>query len=136
MDAVSLDFEDQCFDCVVTQFVISLVETPERVLSECARALRPGVEIILVNHFDSKIGFAASFERWASHYTRPVGLRPEFQLARLQAWAQNRHDITLMDRLKVAPLGPFTLVRFRRTTLPGMAPIYFGKTDVTSKLVA
>ena len=42
MDAHELAFEDASFDCVVAQFVITLVANPERVLSECARVLRPG----------------------------------------------------------------------------------------------
>jgi phosphatidylethanolamine/phosphatidyl-N-methylethanolamine N-methyltransferase len=119
MDAANLDFEDQSFDCVVAQFVITLVENPERVLSECARVLRPGGEIILVNHFYSETGLAARIERWASHYARPLGLRPEFPLLRLLAWAQDREDIDLIDYCEVAPLNAFTLVRFGRITLAG-----------------
>ena len=40
MDAHQLAYADASFDCVVGQFVITLVEDPERVLSECARVLR------------------------------------------------------------------------------------------------
>ena len=119
MDAADLDFEDQSFDCVVAQFVITLVENPERVLSECARVLRPGGEIILVNHFYSETGLAARIERWASQYARPLGLRPEFPLLRLLGWAQDREDIDLIDYCEVAPLNAFTLVRFGRITLAG-----------------
>jgi ubiquinone/menaquinone biosynthesis C-methylase UbiE len=39
MDAAALDFPDASFDCVVAQFVITLVNDPERVLDECARVL-------------------------------------------------------------------------------------------------
>src|SRR6266851_4618525 len=39
MDAHNLRFEDASFDCVVGQFVITLVQDPERVLSECARVV-------------------------------------------------------------------------------------------------
>jgi phosphatidylethanolamine/phosphatidyl-N-methylethanolamine N-methyltransferase len=41
MDAHELTYEDTSFDCVVGQFVITLVEDPERVLTECARVVRP-----------------------------------------------------------------------------------------------
>jgi SAM-dependent methyltransferase len=37
MDAHELAYDDASFDCVVGQFVITLVEDPERVLTECAR---------------------------------------------------------------------------------------------------
>lgn len=112
MDAANLSFVDQYFDCVVGQFVITLVDNPERVLSECARVLKPGGQIILVNHFYSETGVAAAIERWASHYARPLGLRPEFPLARLLAWAEKRGDIRLIDHYKVPPFGAFMLVRF------------------------
>jgi len=117
MDAANLRFDDQYFDCVVGQFVITLVDDPERVLAECARVLKPGGQIILVNHLYSETGVAAAIERWASHYTRPLGLRPEFPLARLQAWAENHKDIRLLDYYKVPPLGAFTLVRFGRISV-------------------
>ena len=41
MDAHALAYADASFDCVVGQFVITLVANPERVLSECARVVRP-----------------------------------------------------------------------------------------------
>lgn len=50
MDAHAMDFADSTFDCVVAQFVITLVENPEQVLSECHRVVKPGGRIILVNH--------------------------------------------------------------------------------------
>jgi ubiquinone/menaquinone biosynthesis C-methylase UbiE len=48
MDAHDLSYPDASFDCVVAQFVITLVEDPERVLSECARVLRTGGSIIFI----------------------------------------------------------------------------------------
>jgi SAM-dependent methyltransferase len=42
MDAANLSFADQCFDCVVGQFVITLVDNPERVLSECRAGAKAG----------------------------------------------------------------------------------------------
>src|SRR5262249_53072514 len=97
MDAADLGFEDQYFDCVVGQFVITLVDDPERVLAECARVLKPGGQIILVNHLYSETGIAAAIERWASRYARPLGLRPEFPLARLQAWAEKHKQMRLLN---------------------------------------
>ena len=85
MDAHAMDFADATFDCVVAQFVITLVENPEQVLSECHRVVKPGGRIILVNHLYSETGLAAAAERWAAVKTRAMGLRPEFPFARLQA---------------------------------------------------
>ena len=99
MDAHRLHYDDASFDCVVGQFVITLVANPERVLSECARVVRPGGQIILVNHLYSERG---------------LGLRPEFPFARLAAWAQMHGGAGLVERRKVPPFGVYTLVRFRR----------------------
>jgi phosphatidylethanolamine/phosphatidyl-N-methylethanolamine N-methyltransferase len=114
MDAHQLSFADATFDCVVAQFVITLVADPERVLSECYRVVKPGGRIILVNHLYSETGVAAAVERWAAQRTRAIGLRPEFPFARLQAWAEANHDAVLVERRKVAPFGIYTLVCFER----------------------
>jgi phosphatidylethanolamine/phosphatidyl-N-methylethanolamine N-methyltransferase len=115
MDAHDLTFSDASFDCVVGQFVITLVEDPERVLSECARVLKPGGQIVLVNHLYSERGLAAAIERMLAQKARAVGLRPEFPFARLAAWAQTYGGAELIERRKVPPFGVYTLVRFRRS---------------------
>ncbi len=114
MDAHALDFPDEAFDCVVAQFVITLVADPERVLSECARVVKPGGEIILVNHFYSEKGILAAIERWSARYVQPAGLRPNFPFARLVEWAGAHGEIRLVERTVIEPLRFFTLARFRR----------------------
>jgi phosphatidylethanolamine/phosphatidyl-N-methylethanolamine N-methyltransferase len=114
MDAHRMTFADATFDCVVAQFVITLVADPEQVLCECHRVVKPGGRIILVNHLYSETGVAAAVERWAAGPTRALGLRPEFPFARLQAWAQAKRDANLMERRKVAPFGLYTLFCFER----------------------
>lgn len=107
MDAHELAFDDNSFDCVVAQFVITLVANPEQVLSECCRVLRPGGQIILVNHLYSEKGVAAAVERWAARHARKFGLRPEFPFARLEAWARDNGGATITTRRRVSF---FTLV--------------------------
>lgn len=130
MDAHLLGFEDRFFDCVVAQFVITLVERPEEVLSECARVVRPGGEIILVNHFYSERGLTARIERMAAARLRRLGLRPEFPLARLERWAREDGRGELLERRKVGFGG--TLVRFRRG--PDV-PSAGGRHPVSDKIV-
>jgi phosphatidylethanolamine/phosphatidyl-N-methylethanolamine N-methyltransferase len=114
MDAQNLAFPDGAFDCVVAQFVITLVADAERVLTECARVVRPGGEIILVNHLYSETGVTAAIERWCARPSRALGLRPEFPFGRLAAWARNHGGAELIERRPVKPFGVYTLVRFRR----------------------
>src|ERR1700749_8190 len=85
MDAHHMSFADATFDCVVAQFVITLVANPEQVLSECNRVVKPGGRILLVNQLYSETGVAAAVEAWAAQRTRKLGLRPEFPFARLEA---------------------------------------------------
>ncbi len=112
MDAHTLAYPDAGFDCVVGQFVITLVQDPERVLSECARVLKPDGQIILVNHFYSEKGIAAAVERALAQRARKFGLRPEFPFQRLAAWAERHGGAELIERRKVNAF--YTLVRFRR----------------------
>jgi len=114
MDAHALAFPDAAFDCVVAQFVITLVADPERALTECARVVRPGGEIILVNHLYSERGLSAAIERWCARPSRSFGLRPEFPFARLLAWARSHGGAELVERRPVKPFGVYTLVRVRR----------------------
>ena len=114
MDAHALTYADASFDCVVGQFVITLVEDPERVLSECARVVRPGGQIILVNHLYSERGLVAAVERLLAQKARTLGLRPEFPFQRLADWAQEHGGTELIERRKLKPFGVYTLVRFRR----------------------
>jgi phosphatidylethanolamine/phosphatidyl-N-methylethanolamine N-methyltransferase len=121
MDAGALVYPDDMFDCVVGQFVITLVDNPERVLSECARVVRPGGQIILVNHLYSERGLAAAVERLLAQKARGLGLRPEFPFQRLAAWASTHGGAELIERRKLKPFGIYTLVRFRRADMQSVA---------------
>ncbi len=121
MDAHNLSYPDASFDCVVAQFVITLVEDPERVLSECARVLRSGGQIVLVNHLYSEHGLAAAIERLLAQKARKLGLRPEFPFQRLAAWAQAHGGAELVERRKLKPFGVYTLVRFQRAEMRSAA---------------
>jgi hypothetical protein len=76
--------------------------------------VKPGGQIILVNHLYSERGLATAVERLLAERARALSLRPEFPLARLAAWAQAHGGAQLIERRKVPPFGVYTLVRFRR----------------------
>ncbi len=120
MDAHDLDFPSASFDCVVAQFVITLVADPEQVMSECARVVKPGGQIILVNHFYSEKGVLAAIEQWSARYVRSAGLRPDFPFMRLMDWATAHGEIRLIERTVIEPLHFFTLARFRREQPMGL----------------
>jgi phosphatidylethanolamine/phosphatidyl-N-methylethanolamine N-methyltransferase len=112
MDAKHLAFPDQSFDVVVAQYVITAVPEPEAALDEFARVLKPGGEIILVNHIGAETGLRRAFEQWFSPVARRLGWRPEFPWARLARWAEVTAGVHLIERRPMPPLGHFSLIRF------------------------
>jgi phosphatidylethanolamine/phosphatidyl-N-methylethanolamine N-methyltransferase len=112
MDAERLGFADSFFDVVVAQFVITAVPDPEAALDEFARVVKPGGEIVLVNHLGAETGLRHVCERSFAPLVRHLGWRLEFPFARLEAWAQ-RAGYRLVERRTVQPLGHFALMRFR-----------------------
>ncbi|MDQ0509720.1 class I SAM-dependent methyltransferase [Ancylobacter amanitiformis] len=115
MDGAHMGFADNSFDVVMAQFVITVVPQPEETLDEMARVLKPGGEIILVNHLGAEDGPRAAFEKWFARKARKLGWRPEFQFARLRNWAVQNGTVDLPIKRDVA-LGMYTLVRFRKRT--------------------
>jgi phosphatidylethanolamine/phosphatidyl-N-methylethanolamine N-methyltransferase len=114
MDAQRLGFPDAAFDVVVAQYVITVVPDPEATLDEFFRVVRPGGEIILVNHIGAEAGLRRAFERWFSPVARRLGWRPEFPWGRLAQWAARHDGVRLIERRPMPPLGHFSLIRFER----------------------
>jgi phosphatidylethanolamine/phosphatidyl-N-methylethanolamine N-methyltransferase len=115
MDAKHLGFADESFDVVVAQYVITAVPEPEATLDEFARVLKPGGEIVLVNHIGAETGLRRAFEQGFSPMARRLGWRPEFPWARLTKWAARVNGplgIHLIERRPMPPLGHFSLIRF------------------------
>ncbi|HEY2526691.1 MAG TPA: class I SAM-dependent methyltransferase [Xanthobacteraceae bacterium] len=114
MDARHLGFQDAVFDVVVAQYVITAVPDPEATLDEFARVLKPGGEIILVNHLGAEHGLRSAFEQRLAPLARRLGWRPEFPWRRLAQWAASHHGIRIMERRAMPPLGHFSLIRFAK----------------------
>jgi len=114
MDARRLGFADNAFDAVVAQYVITVVPDAEATLDEFARVVRPGGEIILVNHIGAEAGLRRAFEQWFSPVARRLGWQLEFQWGRLELWAERHGGVRLVERRPVPPLGHFSLIRFAK----------------------
>jgi len=116
MDAERMALPDQSFDVVVAQFVITAVPNPEATLDEFARVIRPGGEIVLVNHIGAENGPRKLFEICFAPLARRLGWRPEFRFGRLAAWAERHGGVRVIERRAMPPLGHFSLIRFERLT--------------------
>ncbi len=62
MDAEHLEFPDNCFDYVVTTFVLCTIPDPVKALREMRRVLKPSGELIALEHVHSSNPFIARFE--------------------------------------------------------------------------
>jgi phosphatidylethanolamine/phosphatidyl-N-methylethanolamine N-methyltransferase len=93
MDATSMDFAENEFDKALATYTISAVPDPVSVLREMRRVVKPGGEIVILNHFRSERRFPGRIEDlvapvctrlgWKSNLAmapllREVGLTPEF----------------------------------------------------------
>jgi len=114
MDAAKLAFADGSFDVVVAQYVITAVPDPDATLDEFARVVRPGGEIILVNHLGAESGPRALFEAAFAPIARRLGWRPEFRFERIANWAARHGGVKLLERRPMPPMGHFSLIRFQR----------------------
>jgi ubiquinone/menaquinone biosynthesis C-methylase UbiE len=149
MDAHQLRYDDASFDCAVGQFVITLVANPERVLSECARVVRPGGQIILVNHLYSERGLAAAVERLLAERARLAarisvraagGVGADARRGRAGRTAQG----SAVRRLYAGAVPPLRAAKRRRVerdpekACPGLDPGWepvFGKVNAQGKHV-
>src|ERR1700753_4030519 len=75
MDAKNLAFADSSFDAVVAQYVITAVPDPEGTLDDFIRVLKPGGELILVNHIGAENGPRRAFELAFAPLARRLGWR-------------------------------------------------------------
>jgi phosphatidylethanolamine/phosphatidyl-N-methylethanolamine N-methyltransferase len=112
MDAEHLEFPDSSFDVVVAQYVVNTVPHPETALSEFARVLRPGGEIILINRVGAEEGPRRAIEHLFTPFAQKLGWRSEFPWARFARWLEQAEGIQLLERRPVPPLGHFSLIRF------------------------
>ncbi len=114
MDATRMALPDKSFDVVVAQYVITAVPNPEATLDEFARVIRPGGEIVLVNHIGAEEGPRHVFEQCFAPVARRLGWRPEFPFKRLADWAARNGAVRVLERRPMPPLGHFALIRFAR----------------------
>ncbi len=107
MDAEATDFADGQFDTAVAMFVASVVPNPRRLLAELRRVVKPGGNILLVNHFAAEGGPRWWVERAMAPMSRRLGWHPDFSMRALF----DAEEIADLEISGVPPMGIFTLVR-------------------------
>jgi phosphatidylethanolamine/phosphatidyl-N-methylethanolamine N-methyltransferase len=115
MDAQRLGFDSNAFDVVVAQYVITAVPDPDAALDEFVRVLKPGGELILINHIGAETGPRRLFERCFAPLARRLGWRPEFPWRRIADWVSRRSSVRLIERRPMPPLGHFSMIRLAKS---------------------
>ena len=114
MDATRLAFGDESFDAAVIPYVLTVVPDPRAMLDEALRVVKPGGEIVLVNHFGAESGALARIEAWLGRNSAALGWHPQFPFSVLGDWVAGEPKVDLVERRAVSPFGLFTLVRLRK----------------------
>ncbi len=114
MDAHNLQYPDAGFDMAVAPYFVTIVPDPHRCLDEMARVVRPGGEIMLVNHIAAERGPIAWAESLLAKVGPSLGWDPRFPWSVIGDWIDRRSDIELLERRTLVPLGMFSLIRLAR----------------------
>jgi phosphatidylethanolamine/phosphatidyl-N-methylethanolamine N-methyltransferase len=118
MDAGALEFPDAQFDVALAPYVMSVVPNPARVLSEMWRVVKPGGQMIVMNHFAARGGPRATIEAAMEKFSGWLGWHPKFPYAAVGDWIAAHPDAELVERRELAPLRLFTLLRVRKAARP------------------
>ncbi len=114
MDAAALEFPDGQFDAALAPYVMSVVPSPARVLDEVWRVIRPGGQMIVMNHFGAERGPRAAIEAVMEKSAAWLGWHPQFPYAAVGDWIAAQPDAELIERRELAPFRMFTMLRLRK----------------------
>jgi phosphatidylethanolamine/phosphatidyl-N-methylethanolamine N-methyltransferase len=108
MDAENMAFADGSFDIAVAMFTASVVPDAKKLFAEMARVVRPGGQLLFVNHFAADDGFRWWLERSTAPLARILGWHPDFKLSDIFG------PETKIERMQACPpISLFTLVEVR-----------------------
>jgi phosphatidylethanolamine/phosphatidyl-N-methylethanolamine N-methyltransferase len=109
-NAEELDFADASFDCVTSFHTISVVSRPDRMMEEIVRVLRPGGQVLVINHFRSPRPWLANMIDQADPLTRRFGWRTDLDCQSVVEGLPLRVE----QRYKTSAASLFTVLRATR----------------------
>jgi phosphatidylethanolamine/phosphatidyl-N-methylethanolamine N-methyltransferase len=83
MDATRMDFADDEFESALATYTISAVPDPVSVLREMRRVVKPGGQIVVLNHFRSEGRVAGRFEDLVAPVCTRLGWKSNLPLSPL-----------------------------------------------------
>jgi phosphatidylethanolamine/phosphatidyl-N-methylethanolamine N-methyltransferase len=94
--------------------VLSVVPDPARALDEMWRVVRPGGELIAMNHFAAEAGWRVGVETAMESASHWLGWRPRFPFSAVGDWLATKPAAKLVERRELPPLSLFTLLRIEK----------------------
>ncbi len=82
-NALELPFADQSFDHVLLSHVVTVVSDAVKLIEETRRVIRPGGQIVIINHFRSSNRFVGMIEKWLCPLCQHLGWRSDLCLQEL-----------------------------------------------------
>ncbi|MEJ1175879.1 class I SAM-dependent methyltransferase [Agrobacterium sp. CMT1] len=116
MDACETTFPDASFDVISLPFVITLIPDTGRLLSECARVLKPRGEIVIVSKITDSSGAVRRIEQMVSPVAHNIGLSSAFRLDGIEDWLRRNPSFHLAENRTIPPTGYFRLLRLSRSS--------------------
>ena len=111
MDAGKLELPDASFDVALAPYVMSVLPDPARALDEMWRVVRPGGEMVVMNHFAAEKGWRVGVESAMDGAAAWLGWHPKFPFSAVGDWLAARTAARLIERRELPPLRMFTLLR-------------------------
>ena len=99
MDATVMDFGEDEFDSAVATYTISAVPDPVGVLREMRRVVKPGGNIVLLNHFRSQGPLAGRFEDLVAPVCTRLGWKSNLHLEPLLKQVALTADVSVKVNL-------------------------------------
>ena len=109
-DAGNMPFEDNRFDAAVAMYIMSVVPDPQAVLNEMWRTLKPGGELLIVNHFASNSRLGRMLETAGAPACPFIGWHSRFPIGTVLGGLPVAPEYSA----KLPPLGMFRMLRFRK----------------------
>ncbi|MDC9701653.1 MAG: class I SAM-dependent methyltransferase [Alphaproteobacteria bacterium] len=131
MDASDLNFHSGRFQVVVAMYLLTIVENPEKIMSELERVCAPGGEVIVLSHFaDKGEGWRSRIEKWGIPIGRFFGWQSRFFADRIFCC----ENLQLVETRSFGPFGWFTMFRFKHENQLDVGDLDRNKEDSLGKM--
>ena len=111
MDASALELPNASFDVALAPYVMSVLPHPAAALDEMWRVVRPGGQLVVMNHFAAEKGWRVGLETAMDGAAAWLGWRPKFPYSAVGDWLAAKSEARLIERRELPPMRMFTLLR-------------------------